>query len=134
MTNMIEQDETKRTEIKSIRFSPAELAKLQANADRAGLATGAYVRQVLLEAKPPRQSRRPVVDAELLSWCLAELGKVGSNVNQLARTANQGITPDIDHLKIACECVMEIRTAILLALGYDVDLGTAEDQFRKPPK
>lgn len=115
--------EHNRTKTTSVRFSPDELEKLKSRAEKAGLTVGALVRQMVLDAPPPKQSRRPSVDAELLSVALSRMGKIGSNVNQLARSANRGRAPDIPSLTAACDAVLDIRTIIYLALGHDVDIG-----------
>lgn len=107
----------KRVKTKSIRFTPDELAQVEAMAEKAGLTVGGWLRQAVLDAPPPRQSRRPVVEKELLALLLRHLGKIGSNVNQLARTANSGRTPDIDELRDACSAVIEARDMVMVALG-----------------
>lgn len=112
-----------RTKTTSVRFSPDELAELKTRAEKAGLTVGGLVRKMVLDAPPPRQSRRPVIDKELLAIALSRMGKIGSNVNQLARSANQGNAPDIAELRAACDAVIDIRTIIHLALGHDVDTG-----------
>lgn len=114
---MAGSDKRQRSRMVSIRLAPAEAARLQADAARAGLSLGGYVRQVVLDAPPPRQSRRPPVERELLAQCLRQLGKLGSNVNQLARAANSGLVPARAELLAACGAVLELRTALLRALG-----------------
>jgi hypothetical protein len=114
---MAGSENRKRVKTKSIRFTPAELASVEAAAARAGLTTGGYLRQAVLDAPPPRQSRRPVVEKELLALLLRHLGKIGSNVNQLARSANSGHAPDVAELRAACVAVTEARDMVLVALG-----------------
>ena len=114
---MAGSEKRKRTKTKSIRFTPEELAQVEAMAERAGLTVGGWLRLAVLDAPPPRQSRRPVAEKELLSLILRHLGKIGSNVNQLARTANHGTTPDIDELREACFAVTESRDMLMVALG-----------------
>lgn len=64
---------------------------------------------------PPR--RLPALDTRLLSKTLAELGKVGSNVNQLARVANStGTAPTAATLVTMAQQVAETRDAIVAAL------------------
>lgn len=64
---------------------------------------------------PPR--RLPALDTRLLSKTLAELGKVGSNVNQLARVANStGALPTTAALTVLAREITEIRDAIVAAL------------------
>jgi len=110
-------DKRQRSRMISIRLTPPEAARLQADAERAGLSLGGYARLALLEAPPPRQSRRPPVEREMLALALRLLGKIGGNVNQLAHTANCGITPNVGELRAACLAVIEARTALLGALG-----------------
>ena len=76
----------------SVRLSDEERAVVDAAAERAGLETGSYIRQVLLGAPAPRQMRRPQIERKELAKLLGELGKIGSNLNQLAKASNQGLT------------------------------------------
>jgi Bacterial mobilisation protein (MobC) len=80
----------KRCASLNIRLTPEERAQLDEDAARSGLTTGAYVRQVLLDAPVPRQSRRLAANDNIatLSKYIGELGKIGSNLNQIARAAN----------------------------------------------
>lgn len=121
----------KREKTTTIRFSADELDTVKSRAREAGLSTGSWLRQVAINAPPPRQARRPVVDRELLAVALARMGKIGSNINQLAKKANTGVTPDIAELRAACDAVRDIRTIIYLALGYDVDMTDPEQD--SPP-
>jgi hypothetical protein len=73
-----------------------------------GISFGAYVRAELLKAPIPRQSRRPHVNQQLLCQALAQLGKVGSNLNQIARHLNSGgsvVEPEV------AAVLAELRTA-----------------------
>jgi hypothetical protein len=55
---------------------------------------------------------------------LAALGKIGSNVNQLAKQANMGRQDlDIEELKMALRDLAELRLACLQALGYEREYG-----------
>ncbi|MDY6936921.1 MAG: plasmid mobilization relaxosome protein MobC [Cyanobacteriota bacterium] len=80
----------KRSASLSIRLTPEERAQLDEDAARLGITTGAYVRQVLLDAPVPKQSRRLVANDNIaiLGKYIGELGKIGSNLNQLAHAAN----------------------------------------------
>ena len=106
-----------RTRHLTIRLSPAERTTIDDAADRAGLTTGSYARQVLLDAPPPRQVRRPPVERRELARLLGQLGHIGSNLNQIARAANSG--DEIDRMDLAHEidALGPVREAILEALG-----------------
>jgi len=57
-------------------------------------------------------------DQEIFVRCLAELGKFGSNHNQLARRRNMtGEEPDSDEWRRIDAAIQDIRGALLQALG-----------------
>jgi len=88
-----------RTSHLTIRLTPDERATIDDAADRAGLTAGSYARQAVMGAPAPRQVRRPPVERKELARLLGEVGKIGSNLNQLARAANSGVlvyTGEID--------------------------------------
>ena len=72
--------------------------------------------------EPPKAIRRPgrrkpTYDTELLAKILGQLGKIGSNVNQLAKAANGGgAMPSSPALARLSSDVVEIRNAVRSAL------------------
>jgi len=58
------------------------------SAAEAGLSTGGYLRTLALGRAGPRAVKRPHAERELLARILGEIGKLGSNHNQIARWAN----------------------------------------------
>jgi len=100
-----------------IRLSADERAVVEAAAEKAGLATGSYARQTLLGAPAPRQVRRPPVERRELARLLGELGKVGGNLNQLAKAANSGVLVYGNEIDTALGGLAEVRNAVLKALG-----------------
>ena len=102
----------------AVRCNASEHAALTARAEAAGFSVGAYLRAVGIGAAGPRAVRRPPVERVELARLLAELGKVGSNVNQLAHQANTGHITAGDELAAASAAVLEMRGAVMKALGY----------------
>jgi uncharacterized protein (DUF1778 family) len=100
-----------------VRLTDAERAALDEAAEQAGLSLASYARQALLGAPPPRQARRPPVAKAELARVLAQLGKVGSNLNQLAHAANVGAA--VDGVALAAELgeLAAVRAALFAALG-----------------
>jgi len=106
-----------------IRFTAAEKAALKARAGSQPL--GAYIRAKALDGlqEARRERKTPVRDADALGRVLALLGqtRLANNLNQLAKSANQGslpVTEDVEaDLREACALVTEIRRLLLLALG-----------------
>ena len=108
-----------RTTHLTIRLTPDERASIDHAAERAGLTSGSHARRLLLDAPPPRQVRRPTVERREIARLLGELGHVGGNLNQIARTLNAGLPGDHHALRDALRGLREMRDAILSALGRE---------------
>jgi hypothetical protein len=108
-----------RTKQVIARLTPAERQQVEADADRAGLALGSYVRARLLTGPPIRAVRRPPVERHALAQVLALLGRVGGNVYQISRAANFGERWEPEALAMALKQLTEMRNALLTALGRD---------------
>ena len=114
-------EKRQRTRLKAIRLSPDELAAIETAAERAGMTVGAYMRSVVLAAPVPRQSRRPPVERRALAQLLGQIGKLGSNVNQLAKYGNLGRLIEDRHLAEAAADIAALRAAVMDALGRGED-------------
>lgn len=106
-----------RRRLVQVRLTDEEHAALAERAERAGLSAGAFVRAVALGAPGPRAVRRPPVEKAELARLLGQIGRVGSNVNQLARLANAGGWPGAAELDAMAADVAAMRAAVLSALG-----------------
>lgn len=103
----------------SIRFSPEERAEAAQQAARAGLPLSALIRRAIFNTPPPRNARRPTVERQLVAQLLGELGKIGGNINQLAKHANAG-RYQTDSIELAMRAMLEMRTACMEALGREL--------------
>jgi hypothetical protein len=104
----------------AVRCTAQERAKIDENAAQAGLSVGAYLRSLALGSPGPRARRRPPIERKELARFLGHLGKVGSNVNQIAHAYNsRGRTPGLDDLTAIRMAVGELRDAVMTALGRD---------------
>ena len=83
----VEDGEDKRL---CVRVRPVEQAIVQHHAQTMGLSQSAYVRQLILDAPLPRKSavRVPKAHSKVLGQWLGELGRLGNNINQIARNLN----------------------------------------------
>jgi uncharacterized protein (DUF1778 family) len=108
-----------RTSHLTIRLTPEERAAIDDAADRAGLTSGSYARQAVMGAPVLRQVRRPPVERRELARLLGEVGKIGSNLNQLARAANTGVLIYEGEIDTALGGLVEVRNAIMTALGRE---------------
>ena len=100
-----------------VRVNEIELADLQRKATDAGLSVPSFVRSKLLDevfTKP--RSAPPSLDKRLLSMILAQLGKVGSNINQIAKRLNEGGSVTAERVTAAVDDFEILRDEILKAL------------------
>jgi hypothetical protein len=107
-----------QTHVVHIRCTPAKHAAYDAAAARAGISISEYFR-TMADGKPgPRAIPRPPIERAELARLLGELGKLGSNVNQMARAMNTtGDLPERDDLAAARAAIEEMRGAVMKALG-----------------
>jgi hypothetical protein len=141
-------EKRRATELVPMRFRPDRLAKLREASEAHGHSLPALVEHAVLGLKLPRQ-RRPRIFEKLLAQflhavaifvdalktSLAELGKSGSNLNQIALYLNSGTAPPrilnlieealtthVRVLKLHEELLAdakEMRTLSLQAHGYE---------------
>jgi len=103
----------------TMRLTPDERAAIDEAAERAGLTPGSYARHAVLGAPAPRQARRPPVERRELARLLGELGHIGGNLNQLARSMNTGALVYEADIGAALAGLAEMRSAVLKALGRE---------------
>jgi len=104
----------------SLRCTAKDHAAISEAAVKAGLSIGAYLRSLALGSAGPRAVRRPPIERRELARLLGHLGKVGSNINQIAHGFNRDrILPGFPELLAIREDVRELRGALMKALGRD---------------
>lgn len=108
----------KKTFLVTSRYDAEEFAELEAAASRAGLTRASYQRVQSLSKPKTRSTRRAPIDKELLARVLGQLGKIGSNLNQIARAANMGRDERAD-LDDALSGLRDAAPLLLKALGRD---------------
>lgn len=102
----------------AVRCTVQERAAITDLATKSGLAIGAYLRATALGSPGPRAVRRPPIERTELARLLGHLGKVGSNINQLAYAYNRDRTlPGLPELLAVRRDVGDLRDALMKALG-----------------
>lgn len=110
----------KATRMVPVRFTPESFGRVTALAHKAGFdSLGEFLR---VRALGPGQGKasvqRPQLDRVALVQALAEMGRVGSNVNQIARAVNSGgDTPQQATLQDIQADLAETFAAVRKALG-----------------
>lgn len=92
----------------TMRVTEEMYENLKQNADAAHLSVMAYTRHLL-------SNRRSVVHNEIvynnpdLLKALGDIGKIGSNLNQIARYLNEGVDPTGQMMKEVMRCIVELQ-------------------------
>src|SRR5260370_9991670 len=79
MTGKKRSEKRRRSVLRPARFTPEEAARFDAKAEPYGGAS-AFIRYIALDHPLPRSK----VELQMLSKVLAEMGKIGSNIKQIA--------------------------------------------------
>jgi len=101
-----------------VRVTPEEDARLRAAADLAAVDLTTLARARLLDAPMPKRKYRRSVDHDKLADVLIALGKIGGNLNQIAKVANT--MGDVSHFrdaKLLKNLLEEIRDQVSAALS-----------------
>lgn len=122
-----------REVLMAFRASAQERAAIRANADRAGLAVGAFIRAATTGDAGPRAQRRPPADHMALRQILGHCGRIGNNVNQIAHQLNAGRPVNVPELREALRAYLDIRNAIFTALGMTT-MELPRDRQGKQPR
>lgn len=117
----------KRNVLLTARFSPQEAASIRQISDRTGHSVASLIRRALLDTPPPRASRRPPADMQAIARLLGQLGKIGSNINQLTKHANAGRYQE-NSIELALRDLGELRIVCLQALGKEPRRGTNSNE------
>jgi hypothetical protein len=102
----------------AIRCTDNEYAVIHAMASRVGLFASGYLRAVALGTPGPRAVKRPPVDRKELARLLGELGRVGNNLNQIARALNVDDRPPLAEIAAALSEFAAMRALVRAALGH----------------
>lgn len=93
----------------SIRFTEELFDVLTKDAEAARLPRAEYIRKLITNHHPVVKHEIVFDNPELLS-ALSNLGKIGSNLNQIARHLNEGGSMNLSLRKEILQCITELRS------------------------
>lgn len=108
------EKELKRSHNIMLRLNDTEYAVISENAVHANLPVAEYVRKILMN-KRISVKYEVVADVPELKKLIVEFGKIGSNLNQIARHFNTGGIHSQEMRKTINQCIAEIYE-----MKYDV--------------
>jgi len=99
----------RRQHVVNITFDDTEFMQTQDKASASGLSLAGFGRAAMLGSPGPRARRRPPLNAELLAYAVAQLNRVGNNLNQLNKRLNAAQAAGAGE---AAAAIAETRAAI----------------------
>ena len=133
MTRRILEDSYKRKTVVSVRLTDAELSVLETACKNAGLSRVEYFRSLLLQKKPEIHID-VVADIEPLRLMVSEYGKIGSNLNQIARYFNSGGENSLEIEDEIRQCIADLfvlrKKVLELAGEWNGNVKTHKKQKR----
>ena len=96
-----------------------EFNAIAAKAEAADMTRAAWSRASMLGDAGPRAKRRLPTDQKALLQILGQLGRIGGNINQIAKQLNTGEKAHIPELRHAMKAYLDIRNTIFAALGLN---------------
>jgi hypothetical protein len=115
----------RRTEALRIRVSRTERVAIDAAAEATGVGPCTWARVVVVAAvgqtptPAPRRRRKPSQGARDLAKAIAEIARIGNNLNQVARCANSGFDVDPVLIEEATAELRQLREAIIATCDDD---------------
>ena|SRR5205823_14493702 len=106
-----------RQRVRTLRLSAREDAESVANAEAAGLSVSAFIRKRAVSLKETRSRRRPSVELAGLAKLLAQVNRVGGDIQQLLKRLNSGEIPQGDEIREAFASHREMVNVILAVMG-----------------
>jgi uncharacterized protein (DUF1778 family) len=112
-------DTRRKQRIVNFRATAEEYAVVEEAAQKAGLTIGSYIRQTVLTAPRTRSRRVPRPDVAALAKLIAELNRIGGNINRIARAANGGEQPESTWLQVTLQLLLQTMKCVRAALGFE---------------
>ena len=134
MTPKKKEKNLKRKNIITLKLTDIELELLQKSAEITGLSRSEYIRKLLLEKEIHHQIE-VIADMEDLKKLVSEYGKIGSNLNQIAKYFNTGGSRSLAVENEIHQCIadlFQLRKEVLKLAGGKNTL-KAEMQITRMP-
>ena len=106
------RDETKRSHFITVRLSDDEMESLDLICEALDENRSTYIRRRILTGEIPRPVIQYALDKQTSKEMTGQLGKIGSNLNQIARKLNSGDQSDLRMKDAIGNCLSDIGMAL----------------------
>jgi hypothetical protein len=112
-------DARQKQRIVNFRATTEEYATVEEAARNAGLTLGSFIRKTMLAAPKTRPRRQARADVAVLAKLIAELNRIGGNINQIARVFNYGEPPESAWLRDTLRLLLQTMKVVRAAMGFE---------------
>jgi hypothetical protein len=113
-------EKRKLSEAITVRVSAEEIEVIRRMADAKRLSVSGFLRHLLFpDWQIPKQSKKPEPHYALYSETMIQLGRLGSNVNQIARQLNRGRSPESEQIEWVQKEFSQLKSALMHALNLE---------------
>ena len=119
MTKRKIDEKFKRSNVITLRLTEIEMATLDKACDNTGLSRSDYLRN-LITNNTPQIHFEVVADMDILRKLVGEYGKIGSNLNQIAKHFNSGGECSLmmeDEIRQCISDLFDLRKVVLRLAG-----------------
>ena len=124
------RDDTKRTHMVTVRFSDDEMDILNIICEALDQTKSQYIRRRALTATLPQPIVQLALDEKSMKHLTGQFGKIGSNLNQIARKLNSGESPDSKLRDDIGDCVSDMNEMLKLLRSVEEYCGDLETPER----
>ena len=124
------RDDTKRTHMVTVRFSDDEMDILNIICKALDQTKSQYIRRRALTATLPQPIVQLALDDKSLKHLTGQFGKIGSNLNQIARKLNSGENADSKLKDDIGDCVSDMNEMLKLLRSVEEYRGDFETPER----
>lgn len=101
------------------RCTAEEKQQAEARAQERGLTLGDFIRVKVLEVKPLKREKKATPHREAVLLLRAEMNKIGSNINQIARAMNRKDSATQDQVGVVINQLLELQNLVKQFLEKD---------------
>ena len=119
MTKRKIDEKFKRSNVITLRLTEIEMITLDKACDNTGLSRSDYLRNLIMN-NTPKIHFEVVADMDILRKIVGEYGKIGSNLNQIAKHFNSGGERSLmieDEIRQCISDLFDLRKVVLRLAG-----------------
>ena len=123
------REDTNRTHLVTVRFTDNEFARLNYICDRLNITKAEHIRNSVFQLGGGSPVFQLALDSDTAHKLTAQFGKIGSNLNQIARKLNSGDPADNEIRDAINDCISDMNEELRFlrtVRAYHGDLKTPE--------